>query len=203
MRQVEVGHELCELCARHQFCVDPGAAKGIAALGEPGHVGVAMAQDQGTARAEHDVVVQLVAHRFPQLEAEFKKVVKFGLTIVGADDGRVAPSVAAADPALFKHRDLADAVDLGEIVSGRQAMAAAADDDHVIVGFRFRIAPCARPVTLSGQPGTQQRERRIALHAAQPRASRQSGSRVAKRARPSLAMSVNEQVPSTTRSRMA
>ena len=42
----------------------------------------------------------------------------FVIKIVGADNGRVATGVAAAEPTLFKHGDVGDAVFLGKVVGG-------------------------------------------------------------------------------------
>ena len=53
--------------------------------------------------------------------------------------------VAAADPALLEHGDIADAVFLGEIVGGGEPVAAAADDDRRIGALRLRAAPGLRP----------------------------------------------------------
>lgn len=58
--------------------------------------------------------------------------------IVRADDGGVAPGIAAAEPALLDHRHIGDAVLLGEIVGSTQAVAAGADDDDVVFGTRLR-----------------------------------------------------------------
>jgi transcriptional regulator GlxA family with amidase domain len=57
------------------------------------------------------------------------------IEIVRADDGGVAPGVAAAEPALVDHRDVGDPVLLGEIVGGAEPVAAGADDDDVVFGL--------------------------------------------------------------------
>src|ERR1700712_4969054 len=100
-----------------------------------------MAEDQRSARREHDVIVELVAEMLPQLQAEFEEIVQGGKAVIGTHQRRVATDIAAADPAFFEHRNVADAVDLGEIISGGEAMTAAADDDYVIGWTRFGIAP--------------------------------------------------------------
>ena len=57
--------------------------------------------------------------------------------------------IAAPDPAFFQHRDIGEAVVLGQIVGSGQAMAAAADDNGVIFGFRLRIAPGQFPAAIA------------------------------------------------------
>ena len=86
----------------------------------------------------------------------------FGVEIVGADDGRVPPGVAAADPPLFQHRDPRDAVRLREIVGRGEAMAAAAEDDRVVGLLRFGRAPGGLPASLAGKAFLQQRQGGIA-----------------------------------------
>ena len=66
--------------------------------------------------------------------------------IVGADDRRVAPGIAAAEPALVENRDVAHAVLRGQVIGGGEAMTAGADDDRVIDGFGSGERHC------SGQP---------------------------------------------------
>ena len=71
--------------------------------------------------------------------------------VVGPDQGGVAGHVAAGEPAPLQHRDVGDAVVLGQVVRGRQAVAAAADDDHVVGPLRLRVAP--EEVGVLGQVG--------------------------------------------------
>ena len=98
-------------------------------------------QHHHAARREHDVVVQFLREVFPQLERMVVERGAFVEQVVGADDGGVAPGVAAADPALLEHRDVRETVFLGEIVRGSQAMPAAADDDGIVA--RLGLRPCA------------------------------------------------------------
>jgi hypothetical protein len=84
--------------------------------------------------------------------------------IVRPHDRRVAAGIAAAEPALLEHGDIGDAVVFRQIVSGRQAVAAAADDDCVVARLRFGIAPQARPLPVAAQGMAGQRKNRIFGH---------------------------------------
>ena len=115
-----------------------------------------MAQKQGAALAEHDIVVDLVGQALPELERQFHQVLQGTQAIVGAHDGGVASGVAAADPAALQNRDAAHAMVFGEIEGGRQAVPAAADDDDVIVRLGRRIAPGERPMFVARKSASDQ-----------------------------------------------
>ena len=91
-------------------------------------------QVQDPALAEHDVVVELLAQTLPELQRELHEIGVGRQKIVGAHDGGVAAGVAAAQPAALDHRDVGDAVLLGQIVGGRQAVAAADDVASTALG---------------------------------------------------------------------
>src|SRR3546814_18570437 len=63
----------------------------------------------------------------------------FVVEVVGADDGGIAPRIAAAEPTLLDHCHIADAVLLGQIIGRAQAVPAGADNHDVIFGFRLGI----------------------------------------------------------------
>ena len=85
-----------------------------------------------------------------------------GQQVVRADDRGVAADIAGAEIALFDHRDIGQAVILGEVVGGGKAMAATADD-HCIIGRLWRrLAPDRFPAPLALQRLGEDREDRIA-----------------------------------------
>src|ERR1043166_7090038 len=86
------------------------------------------------------------------------------LEVVGADDGGVAPRIAAADPPHLKHGDVAEAVLLGEVVGGGKTVPAATDDDGVVGRFRLGRAPLALPSPVAGERLGQQCPQREATH---------------------------------------
>src|SRR5438309_4927045 len=101
---------------------------------------------------------------FPELE---RKLVEMRIRIemvIGADDRRVAPGVATAEPTLFEHRHIANRVFLRKVVRGRQPMTAAADDDGVVVPLRCWGTPRERPVLVTAERVADEGENRIALH---------------------------------------
>src|SRR5438128_1459230 len=91
--------------------------------------------------AEEDVVVELLGESFPELQ---RMLIDRGAIIpevVGANDGGVASHVAPRQPAPLQHRNISDAMVLGQVVGGRQAVATRPHDDDVVRALRFRIAP--------------------------------------------------------------
>ena len=72
--------------------------------------------------------------------------------------------VAAAEPALLDHRDVGDAVLLGQVIRGGETVAAAADDDHVVLALRLRAAPRLLPVLVVATRVAREGEDRIAAH---------------------------------------
>ena len=110
-----------------------------------------MRQHELAALREHYVEVERVGETLPELH---RVLVELGVAVeevVRAHDGGVAPDIPAADPTLLEHGDVADAVQLGEVESGRQAMPTTADDDDVVGPLRLRRPPGARPVPVSGE----------------------------------------------------
>ena len=105
-------------------------------------------QHQHAAGGKHDVVVQILAHGFVKRARLFIDRGGRILQIIRADDGGVAPGIAAAEPALFDHRHIGDSEILSQVIGGRQTVAACAHDDHIIGGFRFRRSPGPFPALM-------------------------------------------------------
>ena len=85
--------------------------------------------------AHHGVVVEVLLQALPQLHRPLIERNVAGKEIVGADDGGVAPDIAASEPTLLQHGNVGDAVFLGEVERRRQPVPTAADDDDVIGGL--------------------------------------------------------------------
>src|SRR5882757_5400310 len=83
--------------------------------------------------------------------------------VIGADDGRVASGVAAADPAFFQHRDVSETVLLRQVIGRPQSVPAAADDDGVVLSLWFRLAPLLLPAAMARQTAPKERKRREGL----------------------------------------
>ena len=126
---------------RQPLVVDAVQPVGVDVALEALHVMDVVRQHHDAALGEHDVVVQLLAEPFPQLERMVVEPGALVVEVVRADDGGVAACVAAAEPALLDHRDVGDAVFLGEIVGGAEPVAAGADDDDVVFGLRLGVRP--------------------------------------------------------------
>jgi hypothetical protein len=80
----------------------------------------------------HDVEIELVAQVRKQRNRLGIERHAFDGKIVRAYDGGVPRGVAAGQISLFQNGDIANAMILGEVIGGREPMAAAADDHHVV-----------------------------------------------------------------------
>ena len=94
--------------------------------------GIGMGERQMAALGIEDVEVELAGEAAEQADRLVVEPHPFGRQVVGTDDSRVARRVAAAEPALVEHRDVGDAVILGEIVGGGEPVPAGADYRHVV-----------------------------------------------------------------------
>ena len=114
--------------------------------------GLGLRQHDHAARGEHDVIVQVLRHGFIERAGFFVDRRRRVLQVVGPDDGRVAPRVAAAKPAFFQDRHIGDPKVFAKVVCCRQSMPASADDDRVIFLFRLRrFGPSAVPPCVVAQ----------------------------------------------------
>ncbi|MNG91483.1 hypothetical protein D3C79_503940 [compost metagenome] len=135
--EVQTGHQLADLLAVEHLATPAEVFVDLGALAEGTHAGVGVRQGQLAAFGVHDVEVELVGqvlehpHRF-RVEAH-----AFAGEVVGADHRRVACGIAAAQIGLFQDGDVAHPVVLGQVIGDGQAMAASADDHHVIVRLEF------------------------------------------------------------------
>jgi len=93
-------------------------------------------QGEMPARGIKQVQVKVGGEVLPQAHRFVIKLHALGREVVGADDGGVAPGVAAADVTLLDHGDIGDAVVARQVIRGGQPVAARADDHHVVAGFQ-------------------------------------------------------------------
>jgi hypothetical protein len=108
---------------------------GAPAHGAQGRIG--MRQGEVAAVGVKQIQVEFLRQILPQGQRLVVKLDPFRRQVVGTDDGGVASGVAAADIAFFQYRDVGDAMIASQIVGGRQPVAAAADDDHIVAGLEF------------------------------------------------------------------
>jgi hypothetical protein len=127
------------------FVVDTVAAIGMHVAFDDLDVMHGVREHHDAALREHDVIVQFLRQTFPFLDRVVVECGAFIEEIIRADDGGIAAGVAAADPALFEYGDIGQPVLFRQIIGGTQTMAAAADDDGVIGGLRFRLTPLLLP----------------------------------------------------------
>src|SRR5205823_835031 len=149
--EVDERHELLHLLATQRFGVHPVQAHHVGTAREKVALRLGVKQVERAALAHHRVEVEPLLEPLPELQRELVEADVLGVKVVGADDGRVAPDVAEPDRAPLEHRHVPDAVLGGEVVGGRQPMAAPADDHHAIAWARRRLRPGARPAALAGE----------------------------------------------------
>jgi hypothetical protein len=133
------------LGGRQVLAVDAVEPERVDAALRLADVDLIVAEVEHAALREHDVVVELLAEPFPELQRVLVECRTLVPEIVGADDRRVAAGVAKPDRALLEHGDIRDPVLLGQIVGGGEAVATAADHDDVIGGLGLGLAPGRPP----------------------------------------------------------
>jgi hypothetical protein len=138
-----------DLTAVEQFRIDAIEPHGVAAAGEGVTLRVGVKEIDHAALADHHIVIEVALQSLPELHRPFVELDIRRQKVVRADDRGVAAGIARADPSLFDNGDVGQAVLLGEIVGGRQAMTAAANDNHIVFALRLRIAPRRRPAGVS------------------------------------------------------
>ena len=111
----------------------------------------AVREVEHAALAEQDRVVEVVLQALPELEGVLVDGRALVPQVVRPDQGGVAGHVPARQPAPLQHRHVGDPVVLGQVVRGREAVPAAADDDHVVGPLGLRVAP--QEVGVLGQVG--------------------------------------------------
>ena len=124
-RDVERRAERLALLRRQPLVVDAIEPVGMDMALEHLDVVNGVREHHHAARREHHIVIELLRQAFPELQRVVVDRGAFVPEIVRADDRRVAPGVAAAEPALLQHRHIGDAVFFRQIVGGRQPMPAA------------------------------------------------------------------------------
>src|SRR5918992_4033290 len=88
----------------------------------------------------------------------------FVVEVVRADDRRIAPGIAAAEPTLFQHGHVADAVLLGEIVGRSKPVPAGTYDHRLVGGLRRGRAPLALPPLMGLHRLDEERSQRETAH---------------------------------------
>src|SRR5579863_4462679 len=167
-----LGHQrqlLADLVRTPELGVDAVELHGVYEAGGDLEIGLRMREIEDAALAQHDVEIELAREALIEAQREVVEGDRFGIEIVRAHDRRVAPGVAAAEPAFLDHADPGLLMGLGEVIGGREPVSAAADDDEVVSGLRSRFAPGLRPAFVAGEAMTQKSEGRIAPAHGRPR----------------------------------
>ena len=123
-----------------------------------------LCQHHHPARAVHDVIVQILAHRLVERARLFVDRCRRILQIVGADDRGIPARVAATQPAFFDDRHIGDPEVLAKVIGSRQTMPASTDDDDVIFFLRFRARPSAFPSAVISERFTRNGKYGVTFH---------------------------------------
>src|SRR5262245_24609103 len=164
-RDVERRADRLGLRRGQPLVVDAVEPVGVDVALEAAHIMLIVRQHKHAALGEHDVVVELTRQAFPKFERVLVDGGTFRLKVVGADDRGVAPSIAAADPALLEDRRIAQAMLLGKVVGGGEAMSAAADDHGGVCRFGRWRTPLADGMVMAGDCAGKECAEREAMHA--------------------------------------
>ena len=167
-RAVDDRAERLDLLHVQHLRVDAVEADGVDPPLQLAKIVEGMGEIEHPALAEHDVEVDVAGEPLEQPQRFLVEVGALVPQVVGADDGGVAPGVAAAEPSLLEDRDVGDPVLLGQVVGGGEAVAAAADDDHVVGVLRLRPPPGPRPVAVAAHRMPRQAEDRVSVHDSGP-----------------------------------
>ena len=136
-RHVELRAEARDLVGLDPARVDAHQLVGLGALALHRHGALGVREREVAVRRDQQVEVELLRELLVDLEALAVERDALGRLVVGAQDRRVAARAAGADVVHLEHGDVRDAA-LRQLVGGREAVRAAADDDDVVGGRRGR-----------------------------------------------------------------
>ena len=148
---VEQRHQAGEFFALDHLGIDAKVLVHLCPPARGAHRRIGMRKGEVPALRIEDVVVEFLAEAAIEPHRFFVEGDAFRRQVIRADDGRVAPGVAAAEVALVEHGDVAHAVSGREVVGGRKPVAAAADDGHVVA--RPELRPCCEEALHRPAPG--------------------------------------------------
>ena len=162
--RLHLGTESLERRDIHQLGVDPGQTHGIPAPRKRGEVIVGQCQIDDAPRAVHHVVIELLRQALVAAQRVLVKIMVLRQQVVRAHDGGVAPDVAVAEQALLEYGDAPNAMIARQVKRRREAVAAGADDHHVVGILQLASRPQRSPVAVPGEPGAKQRPGGVSRH---------------------------------------
>ena len=139
-RHVELRAEAPDLVGLDPARVDVHQLVGLGALALHRHGALGVREREVAVLRDQQVEVELLRELLVDLEALAVERDALGRLVVGAQDRRVAARAAGADVVHLEHGDVRDAA-LRQLVGGREAVRAAADDDDVVGGREVALAP--------------------------------------------------------------
>ena len=143
--------------------VDPVQPVRVRATINITHILQVVAEVHHAALAEHDIEVEFLTQPLPQLQGLFIQMCGLVPQIVRANDRRIAAGITAANPPFLEHGNPSDIMLGGKVISGREAVTAAADNNHVVGRRGLRAAPGLWPVLVVTDCVTCQTENGITI----------------------------------------
>ena len=150
LRHVQGGAQAADLVGIDHLGIDAQMLVHFGAPARGAHCGVGVREGEMPALRIHDVDVDLFGEAAKQLDGFLVKGDAFRREIVCADDRCVARRVAAAQPCLVEHGNIADAVTACEIEGGRKPVSTGADDDDVVILLELRLPAELRRIPVTG-----------------------------------------------------
>ena len=151
VRAVQTRLELRDLLTIKPLGIDPVTPHGIASTHHLITLCIGVRQIEDPARTEHHIEIQIGRQALP----EFQRVlVQSGVGVqhvIGANDRRISPRIATAQPAFFKYRHIAYAVQTGQVVRCGQTVPTPSDNHHIVMPPGLRASPGLRPATMTRQ----------------------------------------------------
>ena len=157
-RDIERRTEILCRFRRQPLIIDAGKAVCVHMPLENLNVVDRVRQHHHATRRVHDVVIELVRERLPELYRQLVDRLRLFPEIVRPDDRRVATGVAATEPALLDDHNIPEPVLLGEIVGRAEPMPAATDDHRVVGCLGLGRTPLRRPARVPAKRLARQRE---------------------------------------------
>src|SRR3954454_7483547 len=109
------------------------------------HIVDIVGEHENAAGTIHDVVIQIARKAFPNFQGVFIKSSTFIEKVIRSNDGRISPSVSAAEPSSIEDGHVRYSMVLCKVICRRKTVTTRTHNDYIIFRLRFRHAPLSLP----------------------------------------------------------